>query len=636
MVPTILFPSSSPASYVGPLALSTASRRFRLARQKSSNAELFALAGAIGQARQLADPKGFRVWTSPRSPGYVDCYRHLITSQVTALGNSLQARNLTAGRRRVAQSIRPAIVGAIALLAAELLYLTFRFDTQGLVRSDSVFALVLGWAPQYLRLATTTALLTIALAGDDLLRGLRSVAVPDGHRWRFAPLAVHAAFLLSFIGLSASLFESDAAALSQLPLRTVAWFLAGAGTLVAWSLAVFPTSSWAAAARAARFKLAWGVIAGGAIWSAGFITEQLWRSLAFYTFAVVEWTLRLIYPLTISDTTRLVVGTPTFKVAIAPECSGYEGIGLIVGFLSVYLWLCRRELRFPAALVLLPIGAVTIWIVNAFRIVALVALGTSGWPAIARGGFHSQAGWIAFNVIALGFVGVTMRGGFFQRARKERQEVAPPDTATAAYLGPFAAMTATAMLTGALSAGFDWLYPLRVLVVAGVLWAFRKHYTEMKWSFSPISIAIGAVTFVMWLALLPVDASSKDLWPAALSTVPFSSSAMWLAVRGIGYVVAIPIVEELAFRGFVGRRLLSSDFQSIPIGRFSWLSFLASSVLFGAMHGHLWIAGTLAGMAFALALYRRGAIGDAVQAHATTNALLMCYALTTGHWSAWS
>ena len=264
-------------------------------------------------------------------------------------------------------------------------------------RSDSGFALILGWTPQYLRLATTIAVLTIVLAGSDLLRGLRSVAVPDSHRWRIAPLAVHAIFLVAFTVLSASLFESDAAALPQLPLRTVAWFITGAGTLVAWSLAVFPLSQWRAAARAAGFKLAWAAIAGGVIWSAGFITEQLWRSLARYTFAVVEWTLRLIYPSTISDAARLVVGTPTFKVAIAPECSGYEGIGLIVGFLSVYLWLCRRELRFPAALVLLPIGAVTIWIVNALRIVALIAIGTSGWPAIARGGFHSQAGWIAFN-----------------------------------------------------------------------------------------------------------------------------------------------------------------------------------------------------------------------------------------------
>jgi exosortase E/protease (VPEID-CTERM system) len=285
---------------------------------------------------------------------------------------------------------------------------------------------------------------------------------------------------------------------------------------------------------------------------------------------------------------------------------------------------------------LLPIGAVTIWIVNALRIVALVAIGTSGWPAIARGGFHSQAGWIAFNMIALGFVAITMRSGFFQQPRQRRREAVSADNATTAFLGPFAALTATAMVTGALSAGFDWWYPLRLVAVAAVLWAFRKHYSEMRWSWSPIAMAIGAATFVVWLALVPDDPGGKDHWPAALSAVPFPSAAAWLTLRGIGYVVAIPVVEELAFRGFLGRRMLSPDFQAISTRRFSWLSFVASSVLFGLMHGHLWVAGTLAGMAYALALYRRGAIGDAVQAHATTNGLLMLYALTTGHWSAWS
>ena len=209
----------------------------------------------------------------------------------------------------------------------------------------------------------------------------------------------------------------------------------------------------------------------------------------------------------------------------------------------------------------------TIWIVNALRIVALVAIGTSGWPAIARGGFHSQAGWIAFNVVALGFVGVTMRGGFFQqtrtgapRGRARRTRRPPPISDRLPRSRP------RAMLTGALSAGFDWLYPLRLLVVTAVFWAFRKHYTEMKWSWSWISIAIGGATFVMWLALLPGDRSAKDLWPAALSTVPFPAAAAWLAVRGIGYVVAIPLVEELAFRGFLGTAVVERGL-SIDSGR---------------------------------------------------------------------
>jgi CAAX prenyl protease-like protein len=69
---------------------------------------------------------------------------------------------------------------------------------------------------------------------------------------------------------------------------------------------------------------------------------------------------------------------------------------------------------------------------------------------------------------------------------------------------------------------------------------------------------------------------------------------------------------------------------------FSWASFLISSVLFGAFHGGMWFAGTLAGMSFAVALYNRRALGDAVQAHAITNGLLVVYVFATGQWSVWS
>ena len=117
--------------------------------------------------------------------------------------------------------------------------------------------------------------------------------------------------------------------------------------------------------------------------------------------------------------------------------------------------------------VLLPLGAATIWVVNSVRIVALVVIGTSGWPAIASGGFHSQAGWIAFNAVALGFVAITMRGRYFMSSAPIQAPDARPPDPTTAYLMPFLAITATAMLTSALSAGFEWLYPIRV-VAAGV------------------------------------------------------------------------------------------------------------------------------------------------------------------------
>jgi membrane protease YdiL (CAAX protease family) len=53
------------------------------------------------------------------------------------------------------------------------------------------------------------------------------------------------------------------------------------------------------------------------------------------------------------------------------------------------------------------------------------------------------------------------------------------------------------------------------------------------------------------------------------------------------------------------------------------------------LHGR-WLAGTVAGLLFAAALYRRGRLMDAVVAHATANALITAYVLTTGQWSIWS
>jgi CAAX prenyl protease-like protein len=91
----------------------------------------------------------------------------------------------------------------------------------------------------------------------------------------------------------------------------------------------------------------------------------------------------------------------------------------------------------------------------------------------------------------------------------------------------------------------------------------------------------------------------------------------------------------LAFRGFLTRRLVAEDFESIPLGRFGWFSFVLSSFAFGLLHGR-WLAGTMAGMLFAWALYRRGRVMDAVLAHATANGLLTIYVLGTQNWAAWS
>jgi exosortase E/protease (VPEID-CTERM system) len=530
-------------------------------------------------------------------------------------------------------------IALVGVFLAELLYLTFTFDTQILDTVDSGWARFLGWSPQYLRLASTMVAVVVLFSGNALLRGLERLDRQHARtQGRTAYLAVHVIALLAFIQITAAVMSPAFASFKHPGLWTVGWVVLGSVTLGAWALALFPAQTWHQAIARGRRSIVLGMVVGTLVWAVGFLSEQLWTSLAHYTFAVVQWLLSLVYTATVSDPSKLIVGTPTFKVFISPQCSGYEGIGLIVAFLGAYLRAYRDDLEFPGALILLPLGAATIWLVNAVRIVALIVIGTSGWPDIARGGFHSQAGWLAFNAVALSFVALTMRGGYFQRVAPaaSKSVVSSAPDLTAAYLGPFVAITATAMLTGAVSAGFDWLYPVRIFAAAAVLWRFRKNYSVLNITWSLPALAVGVITFVVWLALMPAGSTRNVGWPAALSSVPSQRAAAWLFFRVVGYVLITPVVEELAFRGFLTRRLIHAGFENVPLGTFSWFSFLVSSVLFGAFHGGLWFAGTLAGMSFAVALYSRRQLGDAVMAHALTNGLIAVYAFATGQWSVWS
>ena len=100
-------------------------------------------------------------------------------------------------------------------------------------------------------------------------------------------------------------------------------------------------------------------------------------------------------------------------------------------------------------------------------------------------------------------------------------------------------------------------------------------------------------------------------------------------------MITVPVAEELAFRGFLIRRFLSSDIDALPPQSFTWLSLGLTSIAFGILHGNLWFAGILAGLLYAWALLRRGQLGEAIIAHATTNALLAAYVLLFHKWHLW-
>lgn len=123
--------------------------------------------------------------------------------------------------------------------------------------------------------------------------------------------------------------------------------------------------------------------------------------------------------------------------------------------------------------------------------------------------------------------------------------------------------------------------------------------------------------------------------PADLARAPEALRYGWIAVRILSAAVTVPIVEELAFRGYLMRRLVSADFSAVSFRTLTWFSLAGSSLLFGLMHGHRWLAGTLAGVLYGFVMTRRGRLGDAVVAHAATNALLAAYVMGMGKWGFW-
>jgi exosortase E/protease (VPEID-CTERM system) len=515
----------------------------------------------------------------------------------------------------------------------ELLALTLRFDTQGLTGAAPWWAVSLGYAPAYLQigLASVGAFLVIVSRRlPTLRRTLRTAS--RHHRWGVW-LAGHGVACGVFTLVTAAVLDVETAAVPPSLLWPGAWVLSGATVLLLWVYALAPASFWWYLVRQEYAAVLGASLVGVGVWGSGQLGQAWWAPLAEATLGVVRALLGLVYSEVRYDFAAQVVGTATFQVVIAPACSGYEGVGCVTLLLTLYLWVFRSHLRFPQALLLLPVGAVAAWGANALRLTALIALGTSVSPAVAQGGFHSQAGWIAFLLVGLGVIMMTQR---YQLCT-----VAPPSTAVrppaqyaTALLMPLLVLLATMVVTSALSSGVDWLYPMRVVATSVALWSCRTGYRPIPWTWRWHAIVLGMAIFGVWMALEPAGHHRTTVVAEGLAALPSGLAVVWVGFRVLGSVLIVPVAEELAFRGYVIHKLSAPDFSRVRPGQFTWGACLMSSVLFGVLHGR-WLAGTLAGLGYALALRQRGQLADAVVAHMTTNALIAAYVLSHHAWSLW-
>jgi exosortase E/protease (VPEID-CTERM system) len=536
------------------------------------------------------------------------------------------------------------LLGLAALLIVEVLVLVARFSTESLAAAGNQWwaETIWRWKVVLPPLAIAVSTASVLFGGDRLRVELRRVSADLAKPHRMWPwLVAHLVAFAAFAELTAFILEGGFAHSTIQPLWVTLWLVAAAATTFFWAASACPPDVLLAVLWRARGLLVVGVVVGTMGWGAGLITEGWWDPLREATMNVVAAMVHMMAADAVFVPEELIVGTQRFWVRIASTCAGYEGIGLIWVFTSAYIVMCRDQLRFPRALLLIPIGTVVVWIANAFRLTALIAIGTWIDGDIAMGGFHAYSGSLLFSAVSLALVFAARRSRFFAAPESRPATDAPAATdtnASAAYLLPFLAIVATQMFAGAVSTGtslVDVLYPLRIVAAGAVLFAFRHAYRGIRWTVSWEAVACGLAVFVLWMALEPTpDADKTAAFVSALHELSPGMMALWLVARVIGSVVTVPIAEELAFRGYLQRRLIDADFERVSLRTFTWVSFVVASMLFGVMHGR-WLAGTLAGMCFALVVYRRGELSDAIAAHALTNAMIAAYVLATGHWLLW-
>jgi len=185
---------------------------------------------------------------------------------------------------------------------------------------------------------------------------------------------------------------------------------------------------------------------------------------------------------------------------------------------------------------------------------------------------------------------------------------------------------------------------VRLAVMTAVIFLVARPVLNFRVERWGASLLVGVLIFVLWIApglLYPAYRHSflfdNGIAGTARSSLPESvrHDAPVLFFRTMRAVLVVPIVEELFWRGWLMRWVISHDFESIPLGTYTAKSFWMVALLFASEHGPYWDVGLAAGIIFNWWMTRTKSLGDLILAHGVANACLSGYVIAAGKWEYW-
>lgn len=187
---------------------------------------------------------------------------------------------------------------------------------------------------------------------------------------------------------------------------------------------------------------------------------------------------------------------------------------------------------------------------------------------------------------------------------------------------------------------------LRGIGSLAVFWAFRRHLPAWGRPHWGLAVVAGAVCAWGWvvgqyvcdhfgvggrLPGMPGEKTVVD--PRVTLGADDLFWATWWA-RLVVATVAVPIVEEFFWRGFLLRALVDwHHFDRVPLGTFTWLSFLGTSLLSTIQHPDNWVVSILCWMAFNALFYWTRSLLCLVLVHGVTNLVLYLITLRVDDWA---
>ncbi|MEO7715794.1 MAG: CAAX prenyl protease-related protein [Capsulimonas sp.] len=211
------------------------------------------------------------------------------------------------------------------------------------------------------------------------------------------------------------------------------------------------------------------------------------------------------------------------------------------------------------------------------------------------------------------------------------------------YVVPFALFILLTSLESFFSAHYPAFYAFKIAVVAATLLIFRPAdppTDKLSVKNALLAIVVGAVMTGVWVTVDPLThhfdfLGKREEYNPFTKIGDVNGRSAFLAIRFLGLVAVVPLIEELFYRGFLLRFVTDMDnFRRVPPGVFNATALAVNILLFAFSHPE-WLVAAIFSAAMCGLMWKTKDLRACVLAHAVCNLLLGIYVVHFNAWKYW-